>query len=51
MRIGRTQINNKSMLIGIVFALVALVIPVVSEPIIKAVTSIRDKVSGLLKKK
>lgn len=51
MRIGRTHIDNKSLFIGMGAFLVLLCLPFVSEPLTKVVTSIRDKVSGIINKK
>lgn len=50
MRILKKNYPNNALLMGAGLMLVAMVAPVVSEPITNVVTTIRNTISGFLKK-
>ena len=51
MKIFKKNYPNNALLMGAGLMLVALCVPVISEPITNIVTSIRSTISGFLKKK
>lgn len=49
MNFGRINLRTlKPVLIGVAVAMAALVLPVVSKPLVKLTTAIRDKIGAML---
>jgi hypothetical protein len=46
MRLGRYRFENKSLLVGMAATIALMVIPKVSEPLIKIVSDLREKIGG-----